>query len=368
MMSTESGSNFSEHMFSGDHPMRNSINILTCPWAKSGLLLLMVISLSGCGSRPEGPRAAVEPSEISIETSSTEEPVKLEFRIRNIGAKAFNVTHVTASCGCTSADVQTRLILPGKDGVLSAAVSSINSGTTRIAVEVITDIPDQPTLTVFIHNKGTGKVPYFASKPSLITFGTNAKKGDIMPFEVITRETATDKPWINEAHLEFDGIEIQGGYANESPVGNNIVERGYEYQARVSRDLNIGEFRSHVVITGHSDKSHQEIRIPIQGTVLAPVQISPGALFGNFSNFEEIPVYTITFQNTQKTNGFKIEPPALNASRFAIEKLNESNELSTFRLRIVKAFGKELIDELVFQTGMIEMPEIRLPVRLLVRD
>ena len=347
--------------------MVHSINDSAWSWDKC-LLLLSVVLCFGCSTQNEGPRARIEPSEVTIETSSSDDAGKIEFRISNIGTKAFNVLHFSASCGCTSTDIHPKHILPGKEAILTATVRPMNSGSLRVAVETITDIPDQKMLTEFINIKGKGKVPYIVSNSSLISFGTNVKQNDIKSFFVKTREMASDSPWIDAQLREVDGIEIRGSLATETPVGNHVVERHYEYQARMARALLAGEFRSHVVITGHSDKSHQEIRIPIQGTVLAPVQISPGALFGNFSNFEEIPVYTITFQNTQKTNGFKIEPPALNASRFAIEKLNESNELSTFRLRIVKAFGNELIDELVFQTGMIEMPEIRLPVRLLVRD
>lgn len=368
MMITETGFKFSEHLVSESQLMQNSMTALTCHWAKCCVVLLTLVYLTGCGSRHEGPRAAVEPSEISIETNPTEAPEKLDFRIRNIGTKAFNVTHVTASCGCTSANVQPRSILPGMEAKLTATVSSINSGATRIAVEVITDIPDQPTLTVFIQNKGTGKVPYFASKPSLITFGTNTKKGDTKAFEVITRELATDNPWVNNAHLEFDGIEIRGGFVNDLPVGNNIVERRYEYQALVTQDLKIGEFRSHVVIAGDSNKARQEIRIPLQGSVSSPVQVSPGSLFGNFSKFEEIPVYTITFQNTQKSKEFKIEALASASSRFDIQKTLETNEIATFKIRVINKFVSEIVDELVFRTNMTEMPEIRLPVRLKLRE
>lgn len=63
-----------------------------------------------------------------------------------------------------------------------------------------------------------------------------------------------------------------------------------------------------------------------------------------------------------------IEPLGVDPERYSIEKVSDSTSLVKFRLRFPENFGKELIDELVFRTGVAEMPEIRLPVRLRIRD
>ena len=138
--------------------MVHSINDSAWSWDKC-LLLLSVVLCFGCSTQNEGPRARIEPSEVTIETSSSDDAGKIEFRISNIGTKAFNVLHFSASCGCTSTDIHPKHILPGKEAILTATVRPMNSGSLRVAVETITDIPDQKMLTAFINIKGKGKVP-----------------------------------------------------------------------------------------------------------------------------------------------------------------------------------------------------------------
>jgi hypothetical protein len=76
----------------------------------------------------------------------------------------------------------------------------------------------------------------------------------------------------------------------------------------------------------------------------------------------------ISFRNVLGAKTMDIEPLAADPLRYSIEKISDSTSLATFRLRFTENFGKELTDELVFRTGMAEMPEIRLPVRLRIRD
>jgi len=332
------------------------------------VFLLLFYCIAGCSSKSDRPQAIVDPGEVTIETSSSDETKVIEFRIRNNGAKSFNVRQINVSCGCTSADIHPKTIEPGSEAILVATVSPINTGSRRVEVEIGTDIPDQPSLKAFINTQGKGKVPYISSNSDLITYGTDAKRGDIETFYVETQESASEKPWLNIPVFEFDGIEVGGGLANETPAGNGVVSRRYEYQARIAKALEYGEFRSHVVVTGHSDKARQEIRIPLQGVVPSPVQASPGSVFGSFSKFEDIPQYMISFRNSLGSETMKIEPLNADPMRYSIEKISDSTSLATFRLRFPEKFGKELTDELVFRTGVAEMPEIRFPVRLRIRD
>jgi len=348
--------------------MRSSMNDVFHGSIRMVFLSILWGCFSGCRDQVAGPRAIVEPAEVTIETSSSDPDKRIEFRIRNIGSETFTLPHVSASCGCTSAEVQPKIVKPGSEAVLIATVSSINTGTRRVAVESVTDIPDQPSLSVFINTQGKGKVPYISSNSDLITFGTDAKLGDIENFYVESQEAASEQPWLNMPVLELAGIEVGGGLAKETSVGNGVVSRRYEYQARIAKALEIGEFRGHVVVTGHSDKARQEIRIPLQGLVPAPVIASPGAVFGTFSKFEDIPQYMISFRNVLGAKTMDIEPLATDPLRYSIEKVSDSTSLVKFRLRFPEKFGKELIDELVFRTGVAEMPEIRLPVRLRIRD
>jgi len=156
---------------------------------------------------------------------------------------------------------------------------------------------------------------------------------------------------------------------SEKDMGSQIVAREYEYVATLSKSHKDGEFTCKLVFPEDmAPKMPDRDVIKIHGFVVPAIQVTPSAIFGTFPNFEKLPEYVISFRKLQDPNIMNIEPLGVDPERYSIEKVSDSTSLVKFRLRFPENFGKELIDELVFRTGVAEMPEIRLPVRLRIRD
>lgn len=335
-------------------------------------LAIALTLLAGCdasnSSASNRKRVVVEPAEVTIEMNGANQVETTRFRIRNMGVEAFSIKNVTASCGCTSAEVDSKLIAPGKEATLTARIKPINVGSNTIRIESTTDLVEQPVLSMIVSVKGNGKVPYVASVPTSLNFGDISGNHATVPFFVETRESATSKPGLMLPRSNTTDISLEGGWISDQSVGNGIVVRRYEYVAAWRKSKSTGHFRDEIVLRFANPESDLETRVPVNGSVLHAVQVSPGAIFGSFSKFEEVPAYSITFRNISKPDGLEIEPMNSDAKRFAIEKIGDAKDAVTFRIRVTEPFGKELDTVLAFRTNAEEMPEIKLPVRLKIRE
>ena len=83
--------------------------------ALSGLLILALTVVSGCT------RAASEPGRIELSVTKFDfgtflntGPVSQVFQVRNVGQGWLEITGVSTSCGCTTAEVASRRLAPGE--------------------------------------------------------------------------------------------------------------------------------------------------------------------------------------------------------------------------------------------------------------
>jgi hypothetical protein len=337
------------------------------------IALSIIVSATGCGTAENlsgtGPQAKVDAHEVTIKTSAENEIELVKFAIRNSGSAPFEIKNVSASCGCSSTSVEPRKVLPGREAILTAKITPINVGSNQIVIEAFTDIPDQPILTMRVYLLGTGKVPYIANSSDVIAFGNLARYGDTVPFFFETRESIGSVPWLHTPFASIPGISIRGGLNKERSMDSRVVYRRYEFLATLDDIRSTGEFRGELRLPDNMHpKPFLHNIILIHGSLIPKYQISPGAVFGTFSKFEDIPAYTISFRKTDNPDRLRIDPSNVDAKRYFIERISEENGTASFRLRIAEPFGKALDDELVFRTGTDEMPEIRLPVRIRIRD
>ena len=334
---------------------------------------LTLCSFSGCGEsasfQSSGPKAFVDPLEVTIKSNAESEQEVAQFTIRNIGSVPFFIKSVTTSCGCTNTSVVPNQVLPGHSAILTAKITPINVGSKQILIEANTDLSDQPILPMRVNLLGTGEVPYVANSSNVIAFGNVARPGTSVSFFFQTKELKGSEPWLKTPRSGIDGITIDGGLKSERIMDSRVVARNYEFVATLNEVRSIGEFRGELMFPHEvSPKVPHRDLIQIHGFLVPVIQVSPGAIFGSFSKFEDIPTFIVSFRKTDKPDELRIEPPSFDPKRFVIEKAGGENGSVSFRLRISEPFDKELNDELVFRTGTDEMPEIRLPVRIRIRD
>lgn len=72
----------------------------------------------------DGPRIQVEPTTFDFGRVETGRVVEHRFAVENIGSKVLEITRVSTSCGCTSAEVDKEKLAPGEKAELLVTYDS----------------------------------------------------------------------------------------------------------------------------------------------------------------------------------------------------------------------------------------------------
>lgn len=76
-------------------------------------------------------------------------PAKATFEFTNSGTTAITISHVQASCGCTTTDYTKSAILPGKTATIEVVFNAANLGAFSKTVTVTTDVVSEPKVLQF---------------------------------------------------------------------------------------------------------------------------------------------------------------------------------------------------------------------------
>lgn len=116
------------------------------------------------GMMGEYPEAAVDDSQTPIAemkerfydfgTLSTDQEVSREFVLTNRGGAALLITRAYTTCGCTSAEISSAVIPPGKAGLvtvyLDPRLASAGSSAIRRGIILETNDPQQPQIEIWV--------------------------------------------------------------------------------------------------------------------------------------------------------------------------------------------------------------------------
>jgi len=125
----------------------------TLAWLLVGLLLGVL--LVGCfAGKPEGPgRIQLSPSELDLGPIPNTGPVSRTLKVRNVGRGWLEITGLSTSCGCTTAELSSRVIPPGHRADLTVTFDAdyhpARGNVTRL-VWFVTNDPTQPWVEVRI--------------------------------------------------------------------------------------------------------------------------------------------------------------------------------------------------------------------------
>ena len=115
-----------------------------------GLLLALVAA--GCAQQPG--QVALSVMEYNFGTIPNDKAVSEVFEVRNVGRGKLEIVGVSTSCGCTTAEVDTRQLAPGEMAELEVTYDpQAHGGATGQFMRVVyvrTDDPDVPEATLII--------------------------------------------------------------------------------------------------------------------------------------------------------------------------------------------------------------------------
>ena len=125
--------------------------------ASLGLLLLLLVLATGCAKQP----GQIELSAIEYDfgTVPNTKSVSQVFEVRNTGQGALEITGVSTSCGCTTAEVDQHQLSSGETAKLTVTYDpQAHGGATGQYMRIVyvrTDDPDVPEATLTIRVKVT---------------------------------------------------------------------------------------------------------------------------------------------------------------------------------------------------------------------
>ena len=114
--------------------------------------LLVLTLAAGCADQPG--QVELSATEFDFGTIPNDEPVSQVFEVRNVGRGKLEITGVSTSCGCTSAEVSKRQLGPGESAALAVTSDPLaHEGATGRFMRVVyvrsndADVPEA-TLTI----------------------------------------------------------------------------------------------------------------------------------------------------------------------------------------------------------------------------
>jgi uncharacterized protein DUF1573 len=132
--------------------------------APSAILMVSGVLLWGSSlpaqpapSPAPGPRIAVEPADFDFGKVVQKRRVTKEFRIRNFGAADLVIEKITATCNCTEARVESKVVKPGQSTALNVSFDTRSTpGPVEGNIAIRSNDPTQGTVEVKIRATVTG--------------------------------------------------------------------------------------------------------------------------------------------------------------------------------------------------------------------
>lgn len=190
------------------------------------------------------------------------ETVEHTFIIRNEGDLSLEISNVRAACGCTVANISSKLVAPGGQTEVTARLSlQGRSGRQRKAITVSSNDPQTPNLTLFLDGNavvGIEAVPnrlfYGQISPDAVQEQCAEIKAGSTPFKIIAVESDTPKIATRMEVLE-DG-------------------KNYRVCASTVPPLDLGELRANVTVRTDSEKI-PVVSIPVSASVIGGIAVAP---------------------------------------------------------------------------------------------
>lgn len=120
------------------------------------LSISMVSGAAGCASQPRSPgQIELSATEFDFGTIPNTGPVSQLFQVRNTGEGLLEITGVSTSCGCTTAEIDNRSLDPGETTDLKVAYDPLaHDGATGQFMRIVyvrSDDPDTPEASLTLH-------------------------------------------------------------------------------------------------------------------------------------------------------------------------------------------------------------------------
>jgi hypothetical protein len=196
-------------------------------------LLLLALFFGVLGAKPLGAAIHFDRLETTVSAALDQDHADTEFKFTNDGKQPVLIEKITTSCGCTTAQADRKIYLPGESGIVSATVQ-IGSAQGELDKKIVveTDDADKPTIELTVHVMVPEVVKFEPAEYVRWDQGAQAKPKSVTvtvaaPFAL---RIVGLKSWNDKVHATLKEIEAGKTYeitawpTDTSDVINTAVE------------------------------------------------------------------------------------------------------------------------------------------------
>lgn len=220
---------------------------------------------------PTGPAPKVELSITEWDLGSLwwGDPAESQLQIKNVGELPLEIKHVKTSCGCTVAQPSKKVLASGESDTVKLSYNT-KKGALKVSQNITVETNDPVRPTIMIPVRGEVRPLFNCTPTSAINFNQVATESKVS--QSIEMENAFDKP----LNLKLKPLPANSPF----DVTLDEVEAGKKYRltATTRPPLAIG-YRNQPVILETGEASHPTVEVAVTANALAPVSISPAAIF-----------------------------------------------------------------------------------------
>ncbi len=231
--------------------------------------------------RDPGHLIAIEPS-VEWQSTPTRDAgagvhVPARFVLKNTGGKAVAIHEVRSGCGCAKPRLLESVVQPGKQANLLVDPTPIEFGGRTVSIDVETDSPKTPRLTLELQVKGWHKPPYLQNVLGDLTF-RDAEPGTAITFETTSFCTrGDDTPLRITNSIPGLAINLKESIRKDSPDGANLMLRIDRYEAKVVAKPSEAAQIGSLTVDDPWNEGHN-IALPVRFDVVPAIRIIPSRI------------------------------------------------------------------------------------------
>lgn len=314
--------------------------------------MLALLAAPGAGAQPV--IMSPEPVHNFGEVENSEK-VTHGFLVKNAGDEPLSITDVKTSCGCTVADLETDTLAPGQETTITAIFDlKGRQGLERKRITVVSNDPEQPTYALELMGTALATIEV---DPTIINLG-RIEDTESHRKSVTLRST-------REGH-SFNVEEVQLSDNSAFQTELETVTPGKEYKVTVVTNPNQmpGTISGRMTIRT-DDPGRPAIPINVYGHVIGALQVRPDVITIQANSAEDARPASMFLQvlpgRVKEFELVEILAPVDDMTAELIERKPNDYHIKLTGMPVDQTLkGKELI----VQTNLPEMPELRIPFRI----
>lgn len=215
------------------------------------------------------PRVKVSPGMLTLTATADMAKPRGSFRLENVGGADLVLGPPTTTCTCTVVAIEPKTVPPGGSAVLTVEGRPPGAGRSEVLISVPVNT-ERGKLELHVDLVGRAVPPYVAYHLTAIRFGVVSAAGASERVFIETREKTDGPHWLLNPESTDKAVEVRGGFVREDDMGDGVVRRRYEYDARLIALPGDGEFQAEVRFPDRDAADSPVLVIPVHGIVVPP--------------------------------------------------------------------------------------------------